>query len=266
MSHLEPGDSWNEGHPYEIYVGRWSRLIASSFLSWLKMPSHLTWLDVGCGTGALTEAILEESQPVAVIGVEPSAGFLKMAESRVQGKAILHRGYATAIPVADGSVDVVVSGLVLNFIVDSVQGLLEMKRTTRSEGTIAAYVWDYAHGMQMMRYFWDAAMQLDSRAEALDEGKRFALCSPAALTSAFEVSGLTNIKVAPITVPTKFHDFNGFWLPFLGGQGPAPSYVASLDEESRNRLREQLRRNLPVEADGSVALVARAWAVCGTAG
>ena len=128
-------------------------------------------------------------------------------------------------------------------------------------GTIAAYVWDYAGKMELMRHFWDAAVALNSAVRALDEGVRFPLCKPETLEAMFRHANLAAIEVVPIDVPTRFRDFDDYWSPFLGGQGPAPSYAMSLDEASRNRLRDRIRERLPSQADGSISLVARAWAI-----
>jgi len=253
-------DNWERGNPYEQYVGRWSRRVAPRFLSWLNVPDHRRWLDVGCGTGALSAAILDQCSPASVVGVEPSEGFLKTAAENLAGRAALRQGSATAIPLADASVDVVVSGLVLNFVPDQRAALGEMARVTEKGGTIAAYVWDYAGKMELMRYFWDAAVELDANAARLDEGPRFPLCRPAALEKLFADAALKGAEVKPIDIPTRFASFDDYWHPFLGGQGPAPAYAMSLDEAVRVRLRDHLRERLPTAADGSISLIARAWA------
>jgi SAM-dependent methyltransferase len=258
---VRPDDSWNKGDPYERYVGRWSRLVAGKFLAWLDLPPSLRWLDVGCGTGALTASISANCRPARLIGIEPSDEFLAKARERLEGKAELLAGNAMELPLQDSSVDVVVSALVLNFVPSPAASLAEMRRKAVVGGTIAAYVWDYAGKMELMRHFWDAAVELSSAARKLDEGARFPLCQPQALKEALQDIGLVEIGVAPIEIDTRFKDFDDYWLPFLGGQGPAPSYVMSLDERSRARLRDHIRERLPVQGDGSIPLVARAWAI-----
>ena len=264
MAERSVSDTWERGDPYEEYVGRWSRRVATAFLAWLALPAGLRWLDVGCGTGALSATILERAAPASVTCVEPSEGFLATARQRLSGRASFHRGDAGAIPLEDASVDAVVSGLVLNFVAEPRAALEEMKRVGAGGGTIAAYVWDYAGKMELMRAFWDAAVELDPAAAALDEGRRFPLCDPAALHALFAASGLAGVVTAALDVPTPFDDFDAYWQPFLGGQGPAPAYAMSLDEAARTRLRERLRERLPAGADGSIALIARAWAVRGS--
>jgi SAM-dependent methyltransferase len=257
-------DRWERGNLYERYVGRWSRRMAPAFLAWLGAPPRLRWLDVGCGTGALCAEVIARYSPSAVIGVEPSAGFLAATRANVGDGALLCRGVGTAIPLRDAAVEVVVSGLVINFIPDARAAVVEMGRVTRPGGTIAAYVWDYAGRMEFLRRFWDAAVALDPGARTLDEGLRFPLCHPAALTDLFADAGLTGIETTAIEIPTPFAGFDDLWEPFLGGQGPAPAYVSSLDTAATARLRERLRAETPTRPDGSIILSARAWAARGT--
>jgi len=264
MAHKQVSDTWNRGDAYERYVGRWSRRVAPMFLSWLRIPDGRRWLDVGCGTGALCAAIVDRCAPLSVTGVEPSEGFLKTAKENLAGRAELRHGSATAIPLGDASVDVVVSGLVLNFVPDQRAALVEMERVTASGGTIAAYVWDYAGKMELMRLFWDAAVELNPDAARMDEGIRFPLCHPEALMALFASAGLHGVEETAIDVPTPFASFDDYWQPFLGGQGPAPAYAMSLDEDTRTRMRDRIRERITVQADGSISLTARAWAVRAT--
>jgi SAM-dependent methyltransferase len=252
-------DTWERGSPYERYVGRWSRTVAPLFLAWLGIGRARTWLDVGCGTGALSAAILDHCHPSAVTGVEPSDGFLQTAAQNLGNRARLEKGSATAIPVPAVSIDVVVSGLVLNFVPDPVAALAEMKRVASADGTVAAYVWDYAGKMDLMRWFWDAAAELDPHAKSMDEGVRFPLCQPDALRGLWERGGLQRVETTPIDIATPFTSFEDYWQPFLGGQGPAPAYAMSLDEAARDRLRDRLAQRLA----GRLSLGARAWAVRG---
>jgi len=259
-----PPDQWSLGDNYERYIGRWSRPVASRFVTWLGLPPALHWLDVGCGTGALTQAILEDCAPASVLGIDPSTGFTAFARAQINDAcASFQSGAAQMLPVASAGVDAVVSGLVLNFTPDPAQSLADMVRVTRPGGTVAAYVWDYAGGMQMLRLFWDAASALDRGASALDEGRRFPICSREALCALWQDSGLAQIECRDIDVPTVFSSFDDFWSPFLGGQGPAPTYCSTLTEDARAALRDQLRAMLPVAPDGRIALSARALAVRG---
>ena len=182
-----------------------------------------------------------------------------MADTRVRFIV----GDAQALPFESAQFDTVVSGLVLNFVPHPDLALSEMQRVVRSSGIVAAYVWDYADQMQLTRYFWDAAVKLDPAAFDLDEGQRFQICKPESLTKLFHTVKLNNIEVRAIDIPTVFRDFDDFWKPFLGGQGPAPTYAMSLSEDHRITLRERIRANLPIVADGSIHLITRAWAIRG---
>jgi SAM-dependent methyltransferase len=264
MNYEQVSDNWERGDAYEQYVGRWSRRVAPAFLSWLGIPPGRSWLDVGCGTGALCAAIVDHCSPSSVAGVEPSEGFLKTARDNLSGRAVFHRGSSTAIPLDDAAVNVVVSGLVLNFVPDQRDALAEMRRVTDNGGTIGAYVWDYSGKMELMRYFWDAAVELNPNAAKMDEGVRFPLCRAEALVALFTGAGLNRPEATAIDVPTPFASFEDYWQPFLGGQGPAPAYAISLDETTRARLRDRIRARIPVQADGSISLTARAWAVRAT--
>ncbi len=258
-------DTFQQGAPYERYVGRWSRRVAPPFLSWLDLPPALRWLDVGCGTGALCEAILNRCAPASVTGVEPSEGFLQVARQNLAGRAGLRQGSAAALPLEADAVDAVVSGLVLNFVPDPGAALAEMTRVVAPGGTIAAYVWDYAGRMELMQHFWAAALERDPGVAGLVEGSRFPLCRPEALEPLFTGAGLADVEVHPIDIETPFASFDDYWQPFLGGQGPGPAYAMSLDEAARSRLRDRLRERVPIAADGSIAMAARAWAVRGRA-
>jgi SAM-dependent methyltransferase len=257
-------DIWSEGEAYEAYVGRWSRLVAESFVGWLDVRPGRRWLDVGCGTGALTAAVLSGAEPAEVVGVDPSDGFLGTARATITDpRARFRTADARSLPFPDAGFDAVISGLALNFVPDPGRAAAECARVTVPGGVVAAYVWDYADGMAMLRHFWDAAATLDPGAAGLVEGLRFPLCRPQPLHDLFTGAGLGQVEVRAVEVPTEFADVDDYWRPFLGGQGPAPGYVASLSEERRSELRDLLAASLPAGPDGSIRLVARAWAVRG---
>ncbi|HVF05385.1 MAG TPA: methyltransferase domain-containing protein [Frankiaceae bacterium] len=253
--------NWASGDAYEPYVGRWSRLVAAEFVRWLAVPAGRRWVDVGCGTGALTATILRDAAPASVAGVEPSEAFAAYAAAHVPG-AEFHVAGATALPLADDSADVLVSGLVLNFVPDHAAAVAEARRVVASGGVVAAYVWDYADGMQLMRHFWDVAGELDPAVAALDEAATFPICRPDALAELWRTA-FADVEVTGITMPTVFRDFDDYWTPFLAGGAPAPAYTVSLDADRQAALREALRARLPAGPDGSIALTARAWAVRG---
>lgn len=241
---------WAAGDEYEAYVGRWSRRVAERFVPWLGVPGGSRWLDVGCGTGALTAAA--RAAGATVVGVDPSRPF-------VAGRTDVVVGDARALPFAGARFDVVVSGLALNFVPDPARALAEQARVAVPGATVAAYVWDYAEGMAMMRLFWDAAREADP--DAPDEGVTFPLCRPDPLVTLWRATGLTTITVEAIEIPTAFAAFDDFWRPFLGRQGAAPAYLARQSPAVQERIRDLLRARLP---ERDIHLTARAWAVRGT--
>ncbi len=260
-------DSWTAGDAYEAYMGRWSRPLARAFVSWLAPTPGAHWLDVGCGTGALTSAICELADPASVVACDPSKSFVEHARKTVHDSRVsLVVAGAEDLPGRPGSFDWVVSGLVLNFLEDPARAIGHMGERLKCRGTVGAYVWDYAAGVEFLRCFWDEAVALQSAAADLDEGHRFPLCRPEALKSLFVEAGLRRVAVDVLEIPTRFQDFQDFWTPFMRGTGPAPSYVASLPQARSDELRERLARRLKVETDGSIRLKARAWAVRGWVG
>ena len=273
---------WASGAAYESYVGRWSRLVAKEFLAWLKIETQACWLDVGCGTGALSQTILENTKPLTITGIDASEAFIYHAKQQLSDARVNFLvGDARTLPFENQMFDTVVSGLMLNFVPEPEQAVTEMVRVIKPGGTVAVYVWDYAgkfqgenpqsltahdqkglhSGMEMMRYFWDAVATLNPQGLSLDEGQRYPLCQPKPLTDLFQSVGLNGVEVRAIDIPTYFRDFDDYWSPFLGGTGTAPNYVASLTEEARAALGDYLREHLPIQSDGSIQLIARAWAV-----
>lgn len=260
-------DAWQAGDSYDLYMGRWSRQIAPRFLDWLQPAEGLDWLEVGCGTGALSAAILRRCRPKSLIAIDPSEGFLATARVNVPDeRAAFRQGDAQALDIESGSRDVIVSALVLNFVPEREKALAEMGRVARRGAVVAFYVWDYpGGGVEFMRAFWTAAAALDPNARDLAEDRRFPFCTPEGLTGLARNAGLAAVACEPIEVPAVFRDFEDFWHPFTLGAGPAPGYCMSLEPEARERLRQRLHESLPRAADGSIPLKTRAWAVRATA-
>ena len=259
----QPPDKWHDGSAYERYMGRWSRQLAPRLLAWLAAPSGLRWLDVGCGTGALSAAIADACQPAALTGVDPSDGFLAAARQRLPAGTVLHRAGADALPLADAAVDVAAASLVLNFVPDSGAALREMARVTAPGGTVAAAVWDYGGRMDLIRHYWDAAAELDLLAGAQAQGERFPICQRGALAQAFSAAGLQQVEDAALELEMRFADFDDYWQPFLGGQGPAPAHAVALDAAARERLRQRLQQRLAATPGAPIVLAARAWVARG---
>jgi len=261
MPHDHPEDLWDSGSAYERFMGRWSRELARAFVLWLGIPRGRHWLEVGCGTGPLTSQILQLGRPASVVATDASPQFVTHAraalpDDRVQFLA----ASATTLPSRAAGYDVVASSLVLNFLPDPTAALHEMKSLVAEGGIVAACVWDYAGEMQFLRRFWDAAVERDPAARQYDEGERFPICSPPALETAFREAGFARVTVSALEVATRFRDFDDYWMPFVGGPGPAPGYLASLAAQEQEDLARRLAATLPRNEDGSIALTARAWA------
>ena len=256
-------DAWTAGDSYEKYMGRWSRKIAKNFLGWLSPDPNLTWLEVGCGTGALSAAILDRCTPDQLTGIELSEDFVAAAQKSITDpRATFQTGNAEALLVTDNAVDISVSALMLNFVPDKVKALKEMQRVTKNDGRIAFYVWDYpGGGMQMISKFWEAAILLDPKATELDEAARFPLCTEEGLVRLAKDSGLQNIMSHSLVEDTVFASFDDYWKPFTLGAGPAPGYFAKLAPNKQSALKEALKQTLPTKADGTIHLNARAWGI-----
>ncbi|HET6158653.1 MAG TPA: class I SAM-dependent methyltransferase [Dongiaceae bacterium] len=262
MSTTARHDAWSSGESYECYMGRWSRRVAERYLDWLGAPADAAWLDLGCGTGALTQSILARCKPRSIVAVDQSAGFVAHARAATSDEYVRMRfevADAQKLPLLDASVDVAASALVINFVPDRVQALREMKRVVKPGGLVSFYVWDYpGGGMGFINAFWKAAIALDAKAADLGEGHRFPFCTAQGLTALCAEAGWPAATVAPIEIETRFASFEDYWQPFTLGAGPAPGYCVSLSEEKRAALKEQLRRQV---GDGPLSFVARAWAV-----
>lgn len=257
-----PPDAWTSGENYEAYVGRWSKQVAERFFEWLAIPPGRDWLDVGCGTGAVTRTIVTTREPRQVVGADQSEAFLQFARASTADERVSFLpGDAQDLPLGADTFDVAVSGLVLNFVGEPERMVREMARVVRPDGLVAVYVWDYAGEMQMMQHFWGAAVATNPAAIDLDEARRFPIANLAAMRDLFERAGLRQTDTDAIEIPTVFANFDDYWRPFLGGTGPAPAYVQSLSEEARVDLRETLSKRLPVQPDGTIALIARALAI-----
>lgn len=257
-------DQWNAGSTYENFMGRWSRQLAIPFVSWLRIPGRVHWLDVGCGTGALTNAICAHAAPASVLGCDPAEALIEYARRHsADARASFVVAGAGTLPRRPDGYGSVTSLLALNFFPDPGAAVHEMRSLASPRGTVSACVWDYGGRMELLRRFWDAVVAVDATARALDEGTRFPLCRRDALVDLFGAGG-GDVRCEPIEIPTTFASFDDYWRPLLGGTGPAPSYVASLDADRRATLARQLESALPRGPGGTIPLTARAWAVRAT--
>ncbi|MBX3071130.1 MAG: methyltransferase domain-containing protein [Thermomicrobiales bacterium] len=256
------------GEAYEPLTGRWSRLIAPAFVEWLDVPGGGRWLDVGCGTGALIQAILETQRPEEIIGVDPNSSFIAYARRQIHDARVRYEvGDARDLPVPSKQFHAVVAGLVLNHIepAGQVRALTEMKRTARQGGVVGAYVWDYAAGLMPRVRFWEAATALDPGASAFDERPRYPICAPDRLAELARRAGLQAIETRYFEIEARFDSFADYWNPFLAGAGAASHYLMSLPAARQSSLRSHLEATLDANPDGSIVLPMRVVAVQGVA-
>jgi SAM-dependent methyltransferase len=255
---------FSAGEPYEAFMGRWSRGLASLFVRFAGVRDGDAVLDVGSGTGALAAAIAGAAPASTIVGVDPSEAYVASAQAGLTGDRVRFEvGDARRLRFDDATFDRTVSALMLNFVPRPETAVREMRRVTRPGGTTAAAVWDYGDGMEMLRVFWDEAVSLDPAAEPRDE-RHMPLCRRGELAALWRAQGLADVVEEPLTVAMPFASFDDYWQPFLKKQGPAGAYVASLAADACEQLRQRLRKRLIGEGgDRPVTLSGRAWAVRG---
>lgn len=264
MTDTSAYDAWNAGDAYQHYMGRWSALIARRFVDWLAPRKGLDWLEVECGTGALTRVVLQECEPNSITAIDPSKEYVTHAARYIgDNRAFFKTGDARRLPAEDNEFDSITSGLVLNFLPDMAEALREMRRAVKPDGLLSFYVWDYpGGGMGFIDAFWKAAARLDPKAAELDESTRFPACTKPGLEQLCRAVGLNAVQMATLEETTVFDDFEAFWKPFTLGAGPAPGYCKSLSPDGQAALKRELASN--VMANGKILLPARAWAVKAT--
>ena len=262
----QPLERWVDGSRYEHYMGRWSRRVATEFLAWLDVPDGRRWLDVGCGTGALSQAIVDCCKPAFLLGIDPAAGFVEHASRQLGSEHVQFRVATTATLAHDTApFDSIVSGLALNFMPEPEVALTEMMQVAVPGGLVALYIWDYGDKMESMRYFWDAAIAASPEALSKDEGRRFPFCRQEPLRQLLLRAGLHNVEVRAIEITAHYASFDEYWFPFLDGWPfPAPAYYATRPQSERDAMRAHLLQRLPIREDGSFDLTLRAWAARGT--
>ena len=252
------------GDAYERSMGRWSRELAPLLVKFAGVADGDTVLDVGSGTGALTAAVAAMALSSRIVGVDPAAPYVAFAQARRSNDRIRFEvGDAQQLRFPNGAFDRTLSLLVLNFIPDRPKAVDEMIRVTRPGGVVASAVWDYGHGMEMLRVFWDDAVALDPAADTSDE-RHMPLSRKGELDALWREHRLRDVFEEALTIRTRFSSFDDYWLPFLERQGPAGAHVAALAASEREQLRLRLRNRLLGEGpDRPIVLTARAWAVRG---
>lgn len=251
---------FDDGEAYERFMGAWSRSAGEIFLDWLAPAAGLRWVDVGCGNGAFTELLLTRAGAAAVEGVDPSAGQLAFARTRLAGRAAgLREGVATALPFGDGAFDAAAMALVIFFVPEPERGVAEMVRVTRPGGAVAAYAWDIPGGgfptepvTGAMRRFGIEPL----RPPRADVSTR------AALEGLWAGAGLAEVQSRVIEVERRFAGFEEWWTAVRGAGQMAAAFDALAPGDLAS-LREAMREQLAPAADGQIRCRARANAVRG---
>jgi SAM-dependent methyltransferase len=255
-----------DANAYERFMGRWSRLVAPQLVDFADVPDLGRLLDVGSGTGALAFTLAERKPRANVLGIDPSKEYVEYAKSKnpFPDRVRFETGDAQQLRLADASFDASLSLLVFNFIPDPVKALREVRRVTKPGGQVSASVWDYGDGMKMLRAFWDSAVNLDSKAEKLDE-RHMPVCRAGELSGLWRQGGLENVHEQPQVIAMRFESFVDYWDAFLLGQGPAGVYVKSLSRDQVHALRREVKSRVSPSADNlPIALSSRVWSVRGT--
>jgi len=247
---------------YDRHIGRYSGALAAGLLKAAAIRPGQRALDVGCGPGALTEALAARLGARRISAVDPSPPFVEACRRRVPG-ADVRLGAAEELPFDNGGFDAVLSQLVINFMTDAMAGVREMCRVARRGGVVASCVWDYADGMTLLRRFWDAALRVDPEgAAAHDEGRVMRFCTPGELEGLWREAGLRDVATSALLVSADYEDFGALWEPLERGVAPSGAYAAALDPARRAALHDELERLLG-SPPGPFTLSARAWCVVG---
>jgi SAM-dependent methyltransferase len=259
-----PEQSMWGGDSYDYLMGRWSRLMAPKLVEFAGVSDGDHVLDVGCGTGSLTRALLDAGPNVKVTAIDGAADFIKIGRHNVaDDRATFAQGDAQSLQFGNNTFDKSASLLVMNFIPDPKSAVSEMRRVTQTGGTVAAAVWDYGDGMEMLRHLWDEAAAIDEAAVAKHEGN-MPLCRQGELATLWSDTGLTNVEEVGLVIQMDFASFDDYWSPFLTGPGPSGAYVSNLDASTRTTLKDRLRNKLTQGRDDKpFSLMARVWAVRG---
>jgi SAM-dependent methyltransferase len=258
----------SNGAAYEVWLGRWANRLAKVFLDAVDLPETGDLLDVGCGTGALTLAMAERWPGRGVIGLDLAAPFIAYALSRRVGDwPVFEVGDACALKYQDGRFAGVMAHLVFLFIPKPEIALREMRRVTRPGGTVAAVVWDSRGGLVFQRMLWDTAVAIDPNARvARDSLFANPVAIPGGLAGFFREAGLTAVEEQSLTIRMDYENFEDYWQPFLGGQGPVGAYFTNLAPDLKARIKEAVRdAYCSGSPDGPRSLTASAWAVQGKA-
>lgn len=253
--------AFDDADAYDRYMGRWSRAIGEPFIAWVDAPKRAAWLDVGCGTGAFTELILEHGAPARVVGIDPSAQHVEHARAVVSAPQVdFRQGSALDLPFRAGEFDVVVSALVIHFLPDRRTAFREMLRVARPGGIIAGYTWRKSPTVIDAPYGPLAHAVIEIAGE-VKQSPVIPEAMPEGLRAVLVAEGYQEIAITTIAASQTFADFEEYWISQTATfQHPVARSVAALSDADRETLRGNLRRALPAAIDGSVTYASRATA------
>lgn len=245
------------GDAYDAFMGRYSAELAPVFADWAGVEPGQTALDVGCGSGILTEELARRLGAASVSAIDPSP-LVEACTARVPD-ADVRRGAAEDLPWPDGTFDVALAQLVIHFLEDPVAGVAEMRRVVRGGGVVAVCSWDFPR-MQLLDTFWKSVRHVDPS----NEGERFPYDTLEALAELGREAGLEEVETTALDVSSSYRDFDELWSSFLAGVGPGGEYLASRPPGTRDAIRDEFRHRLG-EPTGGFTLEARASALRGRA-
>ena len=252
-------NAFDDAAAYERFMGRWSRAVGGIFVEWIRPPNGAHWLDIGCGTGAFTELVLDRCSPAAVVAVDPSAAQIDHARNNPVGqRADFRVADAEMLPFADDSFDVVASALVINFIPDRPRAIAEMRRVARPGGLVAGYVWDFAEEGSPSSLIRAGLRQIGANPPRTSGTEDSRLTG---LSLLFRAGGLNDIATRTVDVTMSFLDFEEFWRTQTPAYSPTGKLIAGLSKIDHVRLIEAVQAILPRDADGGIGCSARANAI-----
>jgi ubiquinone/menaquinone biosynthesis C-methylase UbiE len=252
--------TFNDGKAYERMMGRWSRLAGDQFLDWIEAPRGLRWIDVGCGNGAFTEALIARAAPAAVTGIDPSEGQIAYARTRPgAATAQFQVSDAQSLPFADNSFDAASMALVIVFVDDPSKAVAEMARVVRPGGLLATYMWSFPDGFPL-RPLGIALKSLGLNPLTPPNADAARMEN---LSNFWKQVGLQSIETRVIRIQLAYADFDDFWQSVSAPVGTSGQAIAALSPDAREQLKARLREQLPVAADGRITYEAIANAVKG---
>jgi SAM-dependent methyltransferase len=225
---------------YERLIGCWSRSAAPAFVEFAHAGDAQRVLDLGCGTGALTGALVDRWPQAAITGIDLRPDYLQACRAAwPDPPRFFVQGDVMDLPFGDGHFDAALSMLLLMLVPDPARVLAETRRVLRPGGSAAAATWDDAR-FDLIREFWQEARALDPQAPVA-EGRRHCV-SAGALQQLWRAAGFGRVVEGRIDLEMRFDDIDAIWSALAAGVGPAGAYASALPADRRDALRQRLER------------------------